>query len=364
MEEKDILNGGTNELLQLKEELQGQIAVQEEIKNLQGEVGRLEKKLASEEKAVQSLINDAVNKARNEMAKGFDKDINHEQMNIKETKDKKAKEKAKGVKKRIESETESYVAENKALRKEIKDNFRERGIPRYCDSTWFYTLFMPKGIKDILILVLVVICVVFAIPMLLSNIIADKWWTKAIIYVITVLLEAAVYITIYLLTTDKDKYILEEMRENRTRVRENTAKVRQIKRGIKKDTDESMYNLGEFDSKIKEYEQAVTDITAKKNAALEEFDNNTKAQIIEDLTSKNQERIDNARNEAENSKSAMSDSEQKLKDITDKINETYGNVLGNDMLSISKVDKMIELIEEGQASNINEAINKIRANNA
>ena len=364
MGDQQILNGGLDELAKLKEELEGQAAVKEEIKKLQSEVDRFEKKLASEEKAVQEEIKTAVNKARTDIVKSFDKEINHEKINIKEAKDKKAKEKSKGIKKRIEAETESYVTENKAIRKEIKQKFKERGIPGYCDSTWFYTLFMPKGIKDILILTLFMLCLVVGIPMLLSTLIASKWWTRAIIYILVLLFEAAVYITVFLLTRDKDKYILEEMRQNRTLVKENAAKIRQIKKGIKKDTDESMYNLGEFDTQIKTYEQAITDITTKKNAALNEFDNNTKAQIINDLTTQKQERIDLAKSELENSKSAKADSEQKLKDITDSLNEQYGAAMGSDMLTLQNVNKMVALIEEGQAANINEAINRIRANNA
>ena len=74
MEEQQILNGGLNELTKLKEELEGQAAVKEEIRKLQSEVDRFEKKLASEEKAVQEEINAAVNKARTDIVKSFDKE--------------------------------------------------------------------------------------------------------------------------------------------------------------------------------------------------------------------------------------------------------------------------------------------------
>lgn len=363
MEEKDILNGGLNELDTMKSELQGKISVCEEIKKLKAEVDRYERNLKSEEKSVQNLVNESVGKARNEIVKRHDKDINHEKMNIKEQKDKKAKEKAKGVKKRIESETESYVEDNKRIKKEIRDRFKERGIPGYCNSNWFYALFMPKGILDITIFVLFAILTIVGIPLLLSFIIADKWWTRAIVYILVLLVESAVYITIYLLTRDKDKYILEEMRENRNSIKENSAKIRQIKRSIKKDTDESMYNLQDFDNKIKAFEQNVSDLITKKNEELQDFDNNIKPQIINDVINSNQERIDSAKSEVENSKSALSDSEQKLKDINESIEEKYAKYLGKDMTSIQMVDKMRALIEEGQATNINEAINKIRGNN-
>lgn len=364
MEGQQILDGGINELTQLKEELEGLAAVKEEIKKLTAETERFEKKLESEEKTVKDEIKTAVDKARNDIIKGFDKEINHEKVNIKEAKEKKSKEKAKGVKKRIEKETESYVAENKNIRKEIKQRFKERGIPGYCDSTWFYTLFMPKGIKDILILVLVMLGLIVGIPMLVSCLITDTIWLRVIIYILVLIFEAAIYITMFLLTRDKDKYILEEMRHNRELVKENSAKIRQIKKNIKKDRDESMYNLDEFDSKIKVHEQKITDILNQKNAAVEEFDNNTKPQMINELTAQKQERIDNATAEAANSKSAKADSEQKLKDITNDLNERYANELGSDMLNIQSVNKMIKLIEEGQVQNIREAINRLRANNA
>ena len=125
-----------------------------------------------------------------------------------------------------------------------------------------------------------------------------------------------------------------------------------------------MYNLDGFDSKIKVHEQKISDVLAEKNSALEEFDNNTKPQMLEELTASKQERIDVAKKDVENSKSAKADSEQKLKDVVNNLNESYGKELGNDMLSINNVNKMIKMIEEGQVTNIREAINRIRANNA
>lgn len=364
MEGQQILDGGINELTQLKEELEGQLAVKEEIKKLTAETERFEKKLVSEEKAVKEEIKTAVDKARNDIIKSFDKEINHEKVNIKEAREKKSKEKAKGIKKRIEKETESYVVENKAIRQEIRQNFKDKGIPKYCDSTWFYTLFMPKGIKDILILTTVMLGLIVAIPLLVSCLITETIWLRVIIYILVLLLESAVYITIFLLTRDKDKYILEEMRHNRELVKENSARIRQIKKNIRKDSDESMYNLEEYDSKIKVHEQKITDIMNQKNAALEEFDNNTKPQMINELTEQKQERIDNAAAEVTNSKSAKADSEQKLKDITNDLNGRYANQIGSDMLNIHSVNKMIKLIEEGQVQNIREAINRLHANNA
>lgn len=361
MDEQNILSGGANELAEVRQALENQAAIRNEIDRCQIEVQRLEKQIAAEEKLVADTIETTVNKRRNEVSNSFDKEIAKEKEVLKNAKNKKAKEKDKGMRERMNSETSHLVEANRGLHSEIRTAFEHRGIPGYCDSAWFYTLFMPRSIKEILIFVITAVCLILFVPSVLIMLIGGKWWLNIIIYIVYLMIVAAIYVTIYLFTKDKDKSILVDMREKRVEIQKNEKEIRNIRKDIRNDSDESMYNLTEFDTQIKESEETISDIVVKKNDALADFEQNTKPAIISEITERDKERIDGLKSELEKTGSAKRDSEQKQQELTMSITQKYEAFMGKDMMSLEKVDEMIKLINEGQVTTISEAINKIRA---
>lgn len=360
MEVNNILNGGVAELNVLKGELEKQSEIRSAVTQSNVYKQQLEKQIAAEEKLVQDTINATIAKRKNEISKTFDKEISKEKDNLRGIKSRKEKAKNKGIRDRISSETSHLVEANKALHSEIRTAFGNKGIPKYCDSSWYYALFMPKSIKEILVFILVAIFLVIAFPMILVNVINGKWWLDIIVYVLTVMITAAIYVTIYLLTKDKDKALLVQMRAKRGDIISNEREIRRIKRAIKTDKDESMYNLGEYDSRIKMSEDTINGIVAKKNEALADFEQNTKNTIIQDITNQSKEKIEELKAELKKAIETKNENEKKQQEVTMSITSKYEALMGKDMLDIVKVEQMIQLINEGNAANVSEAINKLR----
>lgn len=364
MEEQNILNGGLAELEEIKTALENQNAIRSEIETCRNECQKLERQILAEEKVLDSIINTTVSRRRSEVEKSFDRELDTEKDKLKGVKSKKDKAKNKGVKDRIQSETSHLVERNRGLHSEIRTAFEQRGIPKFCDSTWFYALYMPSGIRDIIILLITFLTLIFIIPSILTWLIGGKWWLDIIIYVLWLAVVVAVYVTIYLYTKDKDKSILTDMKDKRREVQKNDKEIRHIRRDIKSDKDESMYNLDEYNTQIKDLEEKISAIVVKKNDAIADFEKNTKPAIIEEVTSGNRQKLDDMNNEMDNAKVAMSDSEHKLQELTMVITSKYEGYLGSDMMTLDRINEMIKMVSEGEASTISDAINKIRASMA
>lgn len=364
MEEKNILNGGAEELKEVKQMLEKRQEAKLQTQQCAAQEQKLEKQIAGEERQIKIEIEQTVTKRRNEITRSYDKEIAKEKEVLKGVKGKRDKAKSKGMKERMESETAHLAEENRGLHGEIRTAFGNRGIPAYCDSAWFYALFMPKRIKEFVAFILAAIAALVVLPNILIFVIGGRWWLKIIVYILTVLLVAAVYVTIYLFTKDKDSSILTDMREKRNRISDNEKEIRKIRRDIRKDKDDSVYHLDEFDEKIKASEQTISDIVVKKNEALAEFENTTKSAIENEITGREQEKMNGLREELGKLKQARGESEQKEQEIALFIASHYEALLGKDMMTPDKIEEMIRLLSEGQAATVSEAINKIRATTA
>lgn len=361
VEEQTILSGGVEELTKLREELINQASIRSEIEHLIVESGKLEKQIEAEEKLIKNTIEATVNKRRNEVTKSFDSEIQKEKNKLNDIKSKKNKVKKKGVRDRIDKETLSLKEANRTLHSEIRTALGHSGVPTYCDSSWFYTLYMPSGMKEILILMALFFGVVIVFPWIMIAL-ADKHWLLDTLFLLLYeFVVCAVYVTIYLFTKDKDKDVLIDMRQKRDEIKINEKEIRRIKRDIKNDTDESMYNLSEYDEQIKKSEETISQIVVQKNDALKDFEENTKQAIIDEITGRDKEKIEGLKSALLNATEAKKEAEQKQQEVTLGITSKYEAFIGNDMMDVNKVDEMIKLINEGQVATVAEAVNKIRA---
>ena len=107
---------------------------------------KLEKELASEQKAVADSIELTVKKRRNELEKSFNDQISKTTAQLKAAQDKRSKAKDAGVKARIANETAGTKDSSKQLKAQIRQLFKANGVPAYCNSTLFYALAEPRGL--------------------------------------------------------------------------------------------------------------------------------------------------------------------------------------------------------------------------
>ncbi|MCI8669318.1 MAG: hypothetical protein HFI34_07345 [Lachnospiraceae bacterium] len=317
-------------------------------KKVDGEIKQLRSKLESD-------INTAIKNAMIETVAPEDKILAEENAKLKEVRQQREKAKNKGIRDRIEYETRDLSEENREYKRSVKRGLKENGLPAFCDSNAFFIMYCSQTAVEWVIRLAVFFTAFFVFPAAVL-LIADPWWLwKLIWWVVIDVIMLAIYMTIYLISKDRDAGILDEVREIRDKIAENEKKIRKISSDIKKDPDESSYNLGEYDDEIKNIEAAIEEASLKKNGKLKEFEEFTKQTIIDTMNSERMPEINEKQQILEEKTDIYNQLNQKFTEINQTIEEKYEKYLTKQFSNRQKIQRMIELIETGQAVNIGQA---------
>lgn len=317
-------------------------------KKLDGEVKQLKSKLESD-------INIAVKNGMIEATAPEDKILAEENIKLKDIRLQREKAKNKGIRDRIEYETRDLAEGNKEYRRVIKRGLKENGLPSFCDSSAFFIMYCSQTAVEWVIRLAVFFAMFIVFPAVVL-LISDPWWMwKLIWWVVIDVIMLAIYMTIYLISKDRDAGILDEVREIRDKIAENEKKIRKISSDIKKDPDESVYNLGEYDEEIRNIETVIEEAALKKNGKQKEFEEFTKQTIIDGLNTERMPEINEKQQMLEEKTGVYNELSQKLTEINQSIEEKYEKYLTKPFVNRQKIIRMLELIETNQAANIGQA---------
>ena len=86
--------------------------------------------------------------------------------------------------------------------------------------------------------------------------------------------------------------VLKEGLGIRAKIRANKKEMKVIAKTIRRDKNETIYNLQKFDDEIAQLDQDVAEINRKKKEALTTFDTVTRTIISDEITANNKEEID------------------------------------------------------------------------
>lgn len=326
-------------------------------KQLRVDEDRLERTLETEKKAVADNIRLTVKKRAEEISASYDKEIVKGQDKLKRVRSKREKAKSQRVKDRIEEETATLQDYNRELRLKMKSLFQQKRVPHYCRSALYYCLYFPRWIKEFLVLLAMVLFVFLVIPCGIYYLIpARQPLYLAGIYLLDILIFGGAYIAV----GNKGKlYHLEALKEGRKirdQIHSNDKKIRVITSTIRKDRNDSLYNLEKYDDEIAQAEQDLTRVTEQKKEALNTFEAVTKVILSDEIMHNSQERLDSIQTEYEQASEQLRTTEAQVKERRLYITDHYGMYLGSDLLDPLKVAELTALIQEDKAKNLSEAV--------
>lgn len=356
MDRNSILLGSTEELNEIKEELLEQDSLRENIHNITIEKQNLEKEIVTEERLVEDTITSTIKKRREELEAGYDKEINNNNNKLKSVRNKRETTKKKAVKNRISQETKEIKEANKGLHKEIRKVFKEKKIPKFCDSTIYYALFCTSEIREFILFAITTVIFIALIPNAICFLFKGFWLWRIVIYIAIIAVFITIYILIFRLTKTNKKEIFEQMRTNRDEIYNNIKKMKKIKKRIRKDSDESQYNLNEFDDEISSLNISLANLEQDKVKALQEFADIAVKAITEEIINRSKDKIKEMKDESVNLSNILKELENKLKDVTLRIASKYEAYLGREFMSVNRIEKLISIINEEKASTIAEAM--------
>ncbi len=346
----EFLKGARDNMIKAEE-------AEDMIKKLTSEDKKANKNLNNARKAMEDEI-EAAWKAGLETACGeLTANVNSREKEINKLKNERAASKEKGVADRIDKETEYLHRENKGKKTEIISAYKEDKVPFFCRLRYYFALFAPKGIGDILMILVTVLVAFGAIPMLVWYLIPDRTTTHLIIiYVAAVILFGGIYALVLYFTRIKHSEAIKKARALALQIRDNKKEINAIKKRIRSDEDESGYGLGDIDNKLAGLQKELDEVNAKLEAARNEFENVTKPALKADIETKNKENLDALEAECV----AKAKELEEANEFLDKLDEEYENVyltrIPKEYFKESKLDRLIELVENGDAVSLDSAL--------
>lgn len=330
-----------------------------ETDRLKSEKSKLESSVNSRKRKLEDTLDQTYNKRRAEIDKTYDGEISKCNDKLKKARAKREKAKNQGMKERIADETAFLHGDIKNIRSQIRSEFKRTGLPSFCNSGFYFSLFMPGTFKDVLIILLMFVIVFFLIPCGIWKLLFDgNTLALVIIYIIDILLFGGLYVTISQRTVLKYHDTLVKIRSMRKAIADDKRKIDDITDDIRNDSSETHYDLAVYDDEIAHISQQLADVTMQKNEAISKFENVTKNIITEEIIN--------------NAKPAIEEAEAKLAEVSAKYNEVdaarkekaleinnkYEVYLGKEFMTRSKIDALEDIINHGTATNISEAIDE------
>lgn len=352
---KSFLEDAKDALLELND-----FSKQEE--QLRQEVQKLEKTLTAEKKAVNDSISSTVKKRREEIQSSYDTEIGKIQDKLKKVKSRREKAKNQGMKERIREETVELHEHNRELQVRMKTLFQQERVPFFCHSSFYYALYFPSGFREFLtLLITFAVCfglIPYGVYLFLPE---KKTLYLALIYGAAVLIFGGIYILVGNLTKDRHLEALKEGRSIRSLIASNNKKVAVITSSIKRDRNEKVYDLEKYDDEIAQLNQDLEETSQKKKEALNTFENVTKTIITDEIMGNSREKLDVLAEKQQEAEDRLRYTETMVKEKRIYITDTYESYLGREFLVPEKIDELKNIMENGTAVNLSEAMEEYRS---
>lgn len=342
------------------------LGAQEALRTLESDKARLEesvsnekrmrKAIASEEKSIQDEIDNTLKKRKEELGISYDKQLDAVHNKVREVQAKRDRKKEKYVSERVAEETAEIKEMNRKLSIEMKTMFKQERIPAFCASSLYFSLYMPKRIGDFVKLILVMVIMLVGLPAALYF----AFQTKPLVLTVSVTLlltaEFLLYFVIYNMTKLYHHETLLEAGKIRNQIHANIKQMKAVKNSITKDKDESVYDLSKYDARLQELEQEALAIGNEKQAALTEFERNTKQLVTEEIENRRMPKVQELKANREQLEIDIAGLEKRVQQESLEYTQNYEKYLGVGLSKNEGLDDLIAIMAEGSADTVGDAI--------
>ena len=150
--------------------------------------------------------------------------------------------------------------------------------------------------------------------------------------------------------------VIKKGRKIADEIESNKGIINKIKKGIRSDTSETMYNLGEFDDEIDAVSADIRKTEAERASALEDFNKNVRPQIIKSIEDVRKPAIETLLGDIKNKRAEADNLAAELKAKRAFISSNYEAYLGQDFVTIPQLKRLEQIMRNGDAKTIGGAI--------
>ncbi|MDO4267714.1 MAG: hypothetical protein Q4C73_04500 [Eubacteriales bacterium] len=322
---------------------------------------QLGKSLETETRQMSDAVQTTIKKRRQEIDASYDAEIDKIQDSLKKARGRREKAKNQGMKERIAEETSELCAYNQELRDRMKASFRQGRVPGFCRSKLYYSLYFPRWAKEYFTLLVFAAVLFVALPWGIYFLLPQqKVLYLAALYLAVIIIPGGIYVMIGNHTKLQHMEVLREGRQILDQIHANDKKIRVITSTIRKDRNESLYDLEKFDDEIARMQQELSDVAARKKDALNTFETVTKNILQDEIEHRYREKLETLGKEHEELKTQLAETAAEVKEKRLEVAGRYGSHLGREFLDPFKISDLAGIIRQGQAENVSEAIEVYR----
>ncbi|MBQ4284403.1 MAG: hypothetical protein IJB96_10815 [Lachnospira sp.] len=361
MAEQNILNGGIAVLEQIIGDMQEHNSKVDRLDNLNDAIKGLNKEIESTEREIKAETDRKVSAATQAICEGYDKSIIADRAKIKQIQGEREKAKAAGVSERIAYETEALRKENEMLQGQIDGAFKQEKIPKFANSRLFFALFRKRDVKDFILGSMVTAAFLF-LPVIVEVIVCTVADVEPVQGVYFIYLFALWVLDTLVVILVNDKIIaphavtIDGARGNKEKIANNNKAIKKITNGIRSDKSEDMYDLGKFDYDINALHDHIRNVEDEKAKALEEFEKNTKPDIVAEIENRFKERVTKAQDEIAKKTEEAAKLDELVKQQRIYISSNYEAYLGKEFMSLDKLQEMSGFMKSGIAETVGQAM--------
>ena len=177
-----------------------------------------------------------------------------------------------------------------------------------------------------------------------------------VIYVAVIIVFGGLYVKIGNSTKMKHMDALKEGRVIREKIKANKKQMKSIEKSIRKDKNDSVYNLQKFDDEIAQLEQDMAQAERKKKEALNTFNTVTKTIISDEIMGNHKAELDQIESDFAKTTADLKETQNAAMAKALYITDNFEIYAGKDFMTIERLSALEEIIQSGQAANISEAI--------
>jgi len=361
---ENILTGGLEECRQLRSDVSELYASRTRSTDAESSAAQTEKAIKAKEKAISDEISVATKKRQDEIGRSYDDEITKLKSRSRKVRTKKGKTKQKEVALRIRRETTDEREKERQLKLEIRSVYKRDGVSSIINTKLFYSMFMPQYLSDIPVLLLTLVVALLVVPSAVYFLAFPETWQTTIGLMLMYFGFALLYILLYVLilnvTRGAHKEMFSEIKGLRADIRANRRDMAKIARRIRKDKDESEYNLDRFDDEMKDITDEIHRILEEKKEALIDFEKDAKNVLADGIREKYSEELDGQKKYLATTREEQRAAAARAKELSLLIAKKYEPYLGKENLSLDIIDQMEVRLDSGAAKTIGEALKLVQ----
>jgi hypothetical protein len=346
------------------EKLQQVAVLEGSVGTADAEMKKLTKQIVQAQKQKEDALAAALKKRRSEVEAAYDKEIEAVRTKIKKVNHKRENQKNKQQNQHYREQTEEFRQEVEDCVIEIGNIIKQNHIMRFCRSDLYYSLFLPRGIKDGLVFLLWFLITVIVVPAAICGIgrytFLAQVQSQTVYYILIFVCCISVVFITYLLIASRTRLRYRDellrCRNEKVKIKAIKKQMRAVRNKINKDKDESKYNLDDFDEQLEKYKTQMETIGENKKSAVETFMAQTWPQVESELESRHDAHILELQQQRDERETQQAQEEQQLQALRLELANNYEAYLGKEYMTEERLNRLIDIMEEERAATVGDAI--------